>query len=128
MPGHTTGGRRKPSPPPEPNSENVDLTTMVDSMIKSAKRRRDAKRTKLKNEYHNRKTETQEEITNIFSEFEQKSHRAHRVQLERLVALLKRKEDIEGRMSTSIKALERAYLARCAEFKAAIDGRIAELH
>lgn len=35
MPGHTTGGRRKPSPPPEPNSENVDLTTMVDSMIKS---------------------------------------------------------------------------------------------
>lgn len=56
------------------------------------------------------------------------SHRAHRVQLERLVALLKRKEDIEGRMSTSIKALERAYLARCAEFKAAIDGRIAELH
>lgn len=93
-----------------------------------AKRRRDAKRTKLKNEYHNRKTETQEEITNIFSEFEQKSHRAHRVQLERLVALLKRKEDIEGRMSTSIKALERAYLARCAEFKAAIDGRIAELH
>lgn len=38
-----------------------------------AKRRRDAKRTKLKNEYHNRKTETQEEITNVFSEFEQKS-------------------------------------------------------
>ncbi|KAH7062436.1 hypothetical protein B0J12DRAFT_781800 [Macrophomina phaseolina] len=138
MPGRSTEGRHKSSlsrtaaqeanaQPPEPNSDSVNLTSMVESMIKSSKKRRNARRTKLKKDYNSRKAETQEDINSTFASHKEKSHQIRKAHLERLIALLKRKDDVEARMVTSVKALERAYLARSAELRAAIDGRIAEL-
>ncbi|GME26104.1 Major facilitator superfamily [Neofusicoccum parvum] len=101
---------------------------MVDAMLKSTKQRRDAKRNALENDYQASKTETRDSIDKNFSKHGKNVLIMHRGQLERLVELLKRKEDIERQMAASVETLEQAYLARAAELRAALNGRIEKLH
>ncbi|OJD32366.1 major facilitator superfamily [Diplodia corticola] len=104
-----------------------DLDGMVNDMFESTRHRREARRTDLTNHHHARKVEAAESINKTFDDHETDALQLRKAQTARLVGLLKRNDEIERCMATSVKTLERAYLSRSAELRAALESRIAEL-
>ncbi|KAI9800585.1 MAG: hypothetical protein M1833_003243 [Piccolia ochrophora] len=104
-------------------SDDVDLSRILEDMLRSAGKRRDNKRKTIQQEHSKRTMMIRRDIESTYSDQQQILHKARRVRVKRLCELYKKKSYVESRMLSNSTKLESAICDLSLEIQAVIKGR-----
>ncbi|KAK8198885.1 hypothetical protein BKA81DRAFT_133521 [Phyllosticta paracitricarpa] len=108
--------------------ESPDIMLLMDKMLNDSKKRKQAKRQALQNDYAKRAQKVSNDIKAAIVEHEKQRQARQKQQVYRLIEVLKKRDEIEQRIDKSVKRLETEYDARVTEFLVVMDDKIVDLN
>ncbi|KAK8158857.1 hypothetical protein BKA80DRAFT_311732 [Phyllosticta citrichinensis] len=109
-------------------SESPDIRLLMDKMLDDSKKRKQAKRQALQNDYAKRAQKVSNDIKAAIDEHEKQRQAEQKQQVARLIELLKKRDDVERRIQESVKKLDTEYSACLNELLTVLDDKAAELN
>ncbi|MCJ1303124.1 hypothetical protein MMC08_005931 [Hypocenomyce scalaris] len=104
-------------------SDDLDVAKMIQGMMKSTKKRHEARRATIRQEHKKQVERVEEDIrADTISRSE-----SHETRLEKLSALLARKASVEASIMAHTRAMEKAYVETIKEVTVIIAGRTQDL-